>query len=505
MHRSRQLVASLAIAAVATLVAATTAAADSDLNGDGRDDLVVGLPDEAIAQVDQAGVINVIQGGANGLTARGDRLWDQADLSGTVEANDRFGNAIAYGDFDGDGRDDVAIGAPTEAWNGERNAGVVHVIYGSSSLSRSRRQIISQSGAMAGKNEDGDFFGAVLAAGDFDNDGRDDLAIGAPGEDISGAVASGGVGVVFGAAGGLNVNDSIFFSQKGKVPGRALDGDAFGAALAVGDFNDDNHDDLAIGIPGKDLPATDAGAVVVLYGRTSGINRSGSMFHQGSTGLDNSGAEDWFGYSLAAGDFDNDGDDDLAVGIRFDDTAGTDAGAVAILSGGGNGVSSAGAYQIVRSGAAGAAAAGDEFGYSLAAADLVGGGADDLVIGAPQVDIGGAIDTGSVYVLTGSNAGPLSTSSATVVGQGPLNSASDESGDRLGESLRTGDFNGDGNEDLVVSSPFEDVGTKTDSGVIYVIYSNGTVLDFSTSKRFHQGTSGIKGKAEADDKFGTGL
>ena len=106
---------------------------------------------------------------------------------------------------------------------------------------------------------------------------------------------------------------------------------------------------------------------------------------------------------------------------------------------------------------------------------------------------------------TGSNAGPLSTSSATVVGQGPLNSASDESGDRLGESLLTGDFNGDGNEDLVVSSPFEDVGTKTDSGVIYVIYSNGTVLDFSTSKRFHQGTSGIKGKAEADDKFGTGL
>ena len=115
MHRSRQLVASIALVAVASLIAASTAAADSDLNGDGRDDLVVGLPDEAIAQVDQAVVINVIQGGANGLTARGDRLWDQADLSGTVEANDRFGNAIAYGDFDGDGRDDVAIGAPTEA------------------------------------------------------------------------------------------------------------------------------------------------------------------------------------------------------------------------------------------------------------------------------------------------------------------------------------------------------------------------------------------------------
>ena len=504
MHRSRQLVASIALVAVASLIAASTAAADSDLNGDGRDDLVVGLPDEAIAQVDQAGVINVIQGGANGLTARGDRLWDQADLSGTVEANDRFGNAIAYGDFDGDGRDDVAIGAPTEAWNGQSNAGVVHVIYGTSGLSRSRRQIISQSGTMAGKNEEGDFFGAVLAAGDFDDDGRDDLAIGAPGEDISGAVASGGVGVVFGSSGGLNVADSMFFSQKGKVPGRALDGDAFGAALAVGDFNGDGHDDLAVGTPGKDLPIRDAGSVVVLYGRNSGINKSGTLWHQGTLGL-NAAEEDWFGYSLAAGDFDNDGDDDLAVGIRFDDNAGVDAGAVAVLQGSGSGVTAAGSYSMVRSGAAGSAAAGDEFGYALAAGDLVGGGADDLVIGVPLVDVGSAVDSGAVYVLPGVLNGQLSTAAATVVGQGPLRSAADETGDRLGESLRIGDFNGDGNQDLVVSSPFEDVGSKTDSGAIYVVYSNGTALDFSTSRRFHQGTAGIKGKAEADDQFGTGL
>lgn len=505
MHRSRQLVASIAIAAVASLLAAATAGADSDLNGDGRDDLVVGLPDEAIAQVDQAGVINVIRGGANGLVVAGDRLWDQADLSGTVEANDRFGNAVAYGDFDGDGFDDVAIGAPTEAWNGRSNAGVVHVVYGSSGLNRARRQIISQA-SMRGKNEDGDFFGAVLAAGDFDDDGRDDLAIGAPGEDIVGNVATGGVGVIFGSGSGLNGGDSIFFTQRGTVvPGRPSGGDGFGAALTVGDFDGDGHDDLAVGIPGKDRPGvSDVGRIVVFYGRNSGLNKNGTPWNQVKLGLTPTEG-DWFGYSLAAGDFNNDGDDDLAIGIRFDDAAGTDAGAVAVMLGSSNGVTATGAYALTRSGAAGAAQSGDEFGYSLAAGDIVAGGADDLVIGVPLVDVGAAVDSGAVYVLPGSNSGTLSTSNAILVGQGPLNNASDETGDRLGESLRIGDFNGDSHDDLVVSSPFEDINGKTDSGAIYVVYSDGVTLDFSTSRRFHQGTRGIQGMAEPGDRFGTGL
>ena len=248
----------------------------------------------------------------------------------------------------------------------------------------------------------------------------------------------------------------------------------------------------------------DVGRIVVFSGRNSGLNKNGTPWNQVKLGLTPTEG-DWFGYSLAAGDFDNDGDDDLAIGIRFDDAAGPDAGAVAVMLGSANGVTPTGSYAITRSGAAGSAQPDDEFGYALAAGDIVAGGADDLVIGAPLVDVGSAVDSGAVYVLPGSNSGPLSTSNAILVGQGPLNNAADETGDRLGESLRIGDFNGDRHDDLVVSSPFEDVNGKVDSGVIYVVYSDGVTLDFSTSRRFHQGTRGIQGIAEPGDQFGTGL
>ena len=86
MHVPRTLVAALVVATLASLVVTSPAAADSDLNGDGRDDLVVGVPDEAIAQVNEAGVVNVIRGGANGLAPARDRLWDCATGNGQAAA-----------------------------------------------------------------------------------------------------------------------------------------------------------------------------------------------------------------------------------------------------------------------------------------------------------------------------------------------------------------------------------------------------------------------------------
>ncbi len=509
MHRPRRASTALAALAVITLIAAASAAgASSDIDNDGNDDLVIGVPDEDVAQVSGAGAINILMGSDSGITARGDRSWTQADLSGTVEAIDRFGNAIAYGDFDRDGFDDIAIGAPAEDWNGQENAGVVHIVYGSSAVNRARRQTISQAGAMAGKNEAGDFFGAVLAVGDFDGDNYDDLAIGTPGEDVSGRIAAGGVGIIFGSRSGLDPDDSMFFSQKGTVPNKHEDFDAFGTALAVGDFNDDGRDDLAIGTPGEDVSGVEnGGLVIVLYGRNSGIDKAGTAFTQSGIGLDDNAADDQFGYSLAAGDFDNDGVDDLAVGVRGEDEGGVvDAGAVMILRGNTNGMTASGAYRVLRNGGAmGTAAAGDEFGFTMTAGDVVGGGADDLIVGIPRDDINGVVDTGSVLVIPGSNTGTLATGNATVISQGPLASASDETDDRLGDSLRVGDFNGDGNDDLVIGSPSEDVSTRVDNGVIYVVYSDGTVLNPGSSRRLHQGSKGVKGAAEAGDRFGSGL
>jgi len=504
------------IAGVSALLASsvTVASAGSDLDNDGRDDLVVGVPDEDVAQVDSAGSINIFEGGAGGITARGDKLFTQASLGGTVEALDRFGNAITYGDFNGDGFDDVAVGAPTEDFGGDRDAGVVHIIYGSENGVRARNnQLVSQVGKMAGKNEAGDFFGTDLASGDIDGDGFDDLVVGVSGENVAGKIGAGAIIVAYGGRNGIKTRGSQSLSQKGRVPGVAEDYDAFGVAVAVGDFNNDGFDDVAVGAPGEGVAGqANAGNVTVLYGRSAGLNRDGRSFAQ--TGLVPGGNEagDDFGNALTAGDFNGDGFDDVAVGVPGEDVgAAVDAGAVVLLLGTPAGITDAGAQFITQeSGPLGASEEGDRFGRVLAAGNFNGdrlgdNSLDDLAVGSPNEGIGAFVDVGRVAVLPGS-AGGLDPASATNITQGPLPKAKNENDDYLGASLRTGDFDGNNVDDLVIGSPREDVGTKRNSGVIYVAYgSTSDGLDVSGASRIHQGTRNVNGRAEAQDLFGTGL
>jgi hypothetical protein len=129
----------------------------------------------------------------------------------------------------------------------------VVVFYGSSGgLSRARHGAFSQA-VVPGDAERDDRFGAALATGDFDRDGRDDLAVGVPGEDIAGRSDAGAVVVLDGSNSGLRSTRSKSFSQAGKVKGTPQAGDTFGQSLAVGDFDGDGRDDLAIGVPGEDV------------------------------------------------------------------------------------------------------------------------------------------------------------------------------------------------------------------------------------------------------------
>ena len=163
-----------------TSTAASKAAVRADFNGDGTADLAIGAPGE-----NSSGVVHVLYGAASGLTAAGSQLWsqDSPGIAGVAEPGDSFGSSLAGGDFNGDGRADLAIGA-----SGENSfAGVVHVLYGSvSGLTAAGSQLWSQdSPGVAGLAESFDDFGAALAAGDFNGDGRADLAIGARGKTTS--------------------------------------------------------------------------------------------------------------------------------------------------------------------------------------------------------------------------------------------------------------------------------------------------------------------------------
>ncbi len=498
----------LVVAALLSLSVGVAEGAAGDLNNDGYDDLVIGVPSEDVGQVDDAGAVNILIGSETGIVKRKDRLFTQADLGGTVEGIDRFGNAIAYGDFDNDGYDDVAIGAPTEDYRGKADAGVVHIVYGSANgANRRDTQLLSQAGAMAGANESGDFFGAVLAAGDINNDGYDDLAIGTPGENVSGRVAAGAVILAFGSRTGITTKRSKFLTQKGAIPGAAEAFDGFGVALAIADFNGDNFDDLAVGTPGEGLTgAEDAGTVTVLYGRKSGINRRGSLFTRSATVGGASVEGDAFGNSLTAGDFNGDGIADLAAGAPGQESAGIEnAGGIVIFSGAAAGLTAAATTAINQDGAVpGDSETGDEFGSVLAAGNFDGVIGDELVVGIPNKTVNGLVGAGQVVVIPGSANG-LNEAASSAFSQDLLAKATIEADDRLGASLRVGNFNGDAYDDLAVASPREDVRAKVDSGVVHVILGTANGLDPATAKRYHQGVKGIAGKAEARDRFGTGL
>jgi hypothetical protein len=141
-------------------------------------------------------------------------------------------------DFNDDGADDLAVGAPFESLGGLSTAGAVHVLYGSGGgLTGTGGQVFTQdSPGVPDTAEPGDTFGIGLAAGDFDNDGFADLAVGVELEDVGGAVDAGAVNVLYGSAGGLTASGGQLFTQDSPgVAGGAEVFDRFGNALASGD------------------------------------------------------------------------------------------------------------------------------------------------------------------------------------------------------------------------------------------------------------------------------
>jgi hypothetical protein len=418
------------------------AIACGDFDNDGFDDLAVGVLGEEVTAADQ-GAVNVIYGSAAGLDAPDNDFWtqDSAGILGTAESRDRFGSALAAGDFDGDGFDDLAVGAPSEAVGDLSLAGSVNVIYGSAAgLASAGNQIIHQDiGGIVGVAEERDRFGAALAAGDFDNDGFDDLAIGVPAENEGDDIGdSGAINVIYGAAGGLTTTGNEIFTQTTSgIQGVAEDSDAMGWSLVSGDFNGDGRDDLAAGAPGEDIGDIEsAGAVHVIYGAAAGLSSAGNdLFWQGNAGvLGGAEAFDRFGESLAAGDFNNDGRDDLAVGAPFDSVAG---------------VPEIGVANVLHGGAAGISTAGDQFWHQN------------------QANIEGVAE--------------------------PF--------DRLAETLATGDYNGDGRADLALGASGESVGDISDVGAVNVLYGRaGGALTSANDQLWHQGIAGIVGDPETRDR-----
>ena len=459
------------------------ALASGDFNGDGVEDLAVGVLSEDVGGAENAGAVNVIYGSGGGLTEIDNQFWhqDSPGILGTPEETDLFGHALASGDFNGDGFDDLAVGVSNESIGDTAGAGAVSVIYGSDDgLTEAGNQLWHQdSTGIVGAVEPVDRFGRALTSADFNGDGFDDLAVGVFGEDIGSISAAGAVNVIYGSDGGLTQAGNQLWSQASTgILGAAEEGERFGEALTSGDFDGDGFADLAVGVSLEDIDGNSAaGAVNVIYGSDGGLTAAGSQFwHQNSPGIADTIEEgDLFGWELASGNFNGDEFADLAVGAPREDIDGVeDAGAVNVIYGSSAGLTDVGnqLWSQASTGILGAAEPVDLFGWRVASGDFDGDGFADLAVNVVGEDIDGAENAGAVNVIYGSGGG-LTEAGDQIWHQdspGILDAA--EEGDQFGSALTSGDFDGGGVADLAVGVSGEDIGGATNAGAVNVLYGS---------------------------------
>ena len=414
-----------------------------------------------------------------------------------------YGFRIATGDFDGDGIDDMVV---SELGTSERFRvllGKAYSIGGPYPLSRFTSKTVTTRA-----------YGSVLATGDFNGDGIDEVAIG----DRASNSNPGGGGSVYvyrrSAADTWTLQTTIR-QGNGAYNGADEAGDEFGSSLASGDFDNDGFEDLAIGLPGQDEPGSPAivstGAVQVVYGSDSGLTGTRDRIFTALTdGLDYApDNSDEYGYALAAGDIDDDGDDDLAIGVPGRGCPGGQrAGGVVILKGStslGLSTLEAQAFGPGQSGMLGNCASRGDFGAALSIGKVNGQAYQGLAIGAPRADVGGVEKAGAVHLMFGSPAG-------LTVGANKFISVTDLPGGvavpflQFGNRVELGRLRSN-TQSLAIASQNETVNGLPEAGALWVLHSgNGSaIISTSIVERWTASANLRIGVPETGDEFGAGM
>ncbi|BBC73854.1 hypothetical protein AEB_P2986 [Altererythrobacter sp. B11] len=336
--------------------------------------------------------------------------------------------------------------------------------------------------------------GAVSAAGDINGDDYGDFIVGVSDSNSTASKSY----VVFGGPTNIygSVTDSVYTAANGTAGFAILASSAsdyLGVATAAGDVNGDGLGDLIVGARGVDNGSTSAGAAYIVYGKTSGSTVTVASLSTAVTAgfqLLGGTAGEGAGYSVsAAGDINGDGYADLLVGAA---TAGASSqGRAYIVYGRSNNSSINLTALTVATNTLGfvidGTLANDNLGYKTTAlGDVNGDGLADFMVGSPFVDLNGNGNPGAAYVVfgrTGTSGAALNLTSLTVATNTlgfaiSGSSANDNAGWAIAGS---GDINGDGLSDMVVTARLADSASGVDAGRTYVIYgkTSGASINLS--------------------------
>jgi hypothetical protein len=447
---------------VSSAAAATVTPTRSDFDGDGLDD---------VATQRQGGGVVVVRFTGTGATTVLSSPADD-DVPGGTHRGGQFGYALAAGDFDGDGMDDLAVGDASEyvigttAWN----MGGVWVFWGGPTgltfTGRIPTHLHQDTPGVPGLRERNDAFGWSMTAGDLTGDGRADLVVGAPFEALGSAYDAGMVTFIPGADGGFDPLRSRNYTQSTPGVGGAPErGDNFGYTMAVGDVTGDGRRDLAITTSSENL----VGMVQVLPGTADGPVGTGSTGVMGTSLTP--GPAYALGHSLAIADVSGDGLGEVIAGAPRTLAGRHTAGAVAILRGTPTGIAVRGSQLIGQStsGVPGNSEDGDAFGWHVAAADITGDGKAEVFVGVGSEDLGARRDAGMYVVLRGTSSGASGAGSFSVAQDAANVPGEVEAGDLFGESLSLLQIDRDGRPDLVVGAVGEKTGLSAETGYVAML------------------------------------
>ena len=474
-----------------------------DFNGDGFPELAIGVPALLVGKV-QAGGVVALRASGKGVSLDEQVITQQTPGvpggSGSDEYSS-FATSVTSADFDRDGYADLAV----SGYSGPPNVGGVTVVFGSArGLSGTRAYLL----------EDGSVTAPTVQAADFDGDGWVDLAAGEPFADRPAdepAKARGAVRIYRGSQQGFAVARSSTLSGVRHGAGADL---LFGSKLGVGDLNGDGVADLAVSAPGPegfdddDEGFQNPGSVSVCYGGKGGPTSCTRLVR----GFAYAGSE-----SIAVGNVSGDARPEIVLGIPepeiiydpsevYHDTR--LGGALEILTpSGSGGATTAKVKELTQDskGVPGSNEAYDDFGRSLALGDLDRDGHADLVVGAPNEDVGKKRDAGRVTVVYGATKG-YRTSGNKIYDQGAKGvPGKPEKDDGFGGAVTLLDHDADGRLDLTVGAPTEDsklTDTTTNyPGAVTTLKGKGSSFTTKGSRTFGLKTLGYS-QAKGSEFFG---